>query len=71
MKKDANHIGDEGIKNLSFSLRNNRTLCSLNLGCNEIGINGIRYFSNTLIANANLMKIDLCIFFSEITNESG
>ena len=55
-----NNIGNEGIKYLSSSLENNKTITVLNLGYNKnIGAEGIKYLSSSLEKNNTITELNL------------
>ncbi|CAF4969407.1 unnamed protein product, partial [Rotaria magnacalcarata] len=45
---ESNEIGDNGARDLALALRNNKTLTTLDLTRNKIGIPGAEYFFESL-----------------------
>ncbi|CAF3324278.1 unnamed protein product [Rotaria socialis] len=54
---ESNEIGDNGARDLALALRNNKTLTTLDLTRNKIGIPGAEYFFESL--QSSLVKVSL------------
>jgi len=60
----GNEIGDEGAKEIAFSLRINSSLNILDLTDNNIGNEGAKEIAFSLRINFSLNYLDLCGSFS-------